>query len=256
MKKKNKNINILSWNLCWEAMKGKKSKNLDMRKCIENNKNFCKSKLLDKLSKIILKKNISLIAFQEYNIVKSLFEVPFINNYHIVTGVSGKETAVSLFRRDLFSYIKHEYGDLCGNNLGRTYLLIVLRNKITKEKTIFLNVHFPHENRPIKNARKIAERKMRELISKYNKNRIIVAGDHNFEYNMKSYKKFINRKFYLDKLSKNTCCSSDIKRKPNLKYDIILDSKDKDIKYTFVGNAIHNSLYVSDHVPLIASIIY
>lgn len=249
-------INILSWNLCWEAMKASKSKNLDMRKCKTNNKNICKEKVVDKLKKIIIENNLHLLSFQEYNIINELVDLKEFNNYHFVKGVSGKETAVSLFRRDLFSYVKHEYGDLCGRNMGRTYLLIELINKKTKEKTVFLNVHFPHKDNPIKSARKKAEEKMKNLIKKFKNHRIIIAGDHNNEYKMTSYKKFIKRIFYMDNTNKKTCCTSVTTKKPSLKYDIILDTKDKKIKYTFTGNPKNKKMYVSDHVPIIASIIY
>ena len=249
-------INILSWNLCWEAMKASKSKNLDMRKCLINNKNVCKEKVVDKLKKIIIENNLNLLSFQEFNIMNELVNFKEFNNYHLVKGVSGKETAVSLFRRDLFRYINHEYGDLCGKNMGRTYLLLELFNKKTKEKTIFLNVHFPHKDSPFKGARVKAEEKMKNLIKKYKTYRIIIAGDHNYEYNMKSYKKFIKKKFFLDSDSKNTCCTPNTTKKPSLKYDIILDTKDNKIKYTFPKNPKNNKMFVSDHVPIIASVIY
>jgi len=249
------NIKVFTWNLCWESMKGSKSKHLNMEKCISiNNKiNNCKIKTLEILQQVLNLKT-DLISLQEYDISNDLYKLNNINDYNIINGKSDKETGISLFRKDKFSYIRHEFGDLCSENMGRVYVLIELLNKINNEKIIFINVHFPHEDRPFKGARKKAEEKMKNLISKFKDHRIIIAGDHNYEYTEDSYEKFIGRTFYIDKDSKSTCCSTNISKLPQLKYDIILDSKDKNIKFEFLNNPIYKNIYVSDHLPFFANI--
>ena len=247
------NIRVFTWNLCWESMKGSKSKHLNMEKCIKNNINKCKIKTIKILDQVLNLKT-DLISLQEFDISNDLDKLSNIKNYYIIKGKSDKETGTSLFRKDKFSYISHEFGDLCGENMGRVYVLIELLNKINNEKIIFLNVHFPHENRPFKGARKKAEEKMKNLISKFKNHRIIIAGDHNYEYTETSYKKYIGRHFYIDKNSDFTCCSTDVNKKSKLKYDIILDSKDDNIKYIFFKNHIYNDMFVSDHTPFFANI--
>ena len=244
-----KTIRIFSWNICWEKMQGKKALG---KSCKDN----CYNEFGKYLNNTILD-NYDILCFQEasdndpnVNYNKHIENFKFISNntYEKQKHKSGKDTMITLFKKNKFTFKNRFYGDLNNGfkekSGGRPFLITILENNYNSEIILLCNVHFPHSQ---KNSEDILKKTFQIIYEQINYNRIIVVGDHNHSYYSDEFTQKIsfdkdNFKFYNNRTERpNTLYNKQI--------DLVSDTKSKP-KYYKLNVPTFNGIPVSDHSPI------
>ena len=259
------NINILSYNVCWEALYGIKSKKLNMKHCNKeyiNGINICMNNIINIIMVGLTKLDIieyDFINLQESSdlLIKKILEKN--NNYFVQQVTYNLETMSSLYSKK-YSIPKIYSGDL---DEGRPYLILLFK----KEQIININVHMPHSYTKQINAINILKRALDEINKEYplNNYRIFISGDFNntnpfLNLNITSIINKFGKRFYNEPKYNLTCCDG-INGSFNNGYDHIYDTNNSSVYYELLTKAdydlyIDNKkdiLYMSDHLPIYAS---
>lgn len=270
-KKLDGKLRIFSWNTCWEAMQAKRSSKTDPTPHCNSRKNYPCYNLLNKyVVEIIEKYNPDFLVFQEASgtnsrdFNKELLNIPTnYNQYTSYTHESSSDKLITLYNKYNYKCENYIYGDTVKGKKsikgGRPYLGLLLTNNNSGEKLLLINVHFPHKiNRRTKEeTRKKAEINLKNIISTYKNRRIIIAGDHNFNYRQNNYLKSEDKSSKKKKFYSNDNRPSTLPSKRQ--WDAVFDTKSKNITYdeNVTRNCPrHNKGYVSDHLPILVELDY
>ena len=229
----------MSWNVCWEALTGTKSKKLDKTHCINNNENICKLNI----KKIIEEKidiSYDFIFLQE--ITENLWKSLDIKTdlYNIIYNDIKPSGVITLVKK-IYNIKKIINDNLLKSRKDiRPFSIIILSNNI-----ILVNVHFPHKYES--QIKSIDTLKKNLLINK--KTKILMCGD----FNNNDPTKLPNFTFKFNIIDKqiNTCCIKNNNNDYKLSYDHIY-SNFKFMKYKTLSDRkilLYNNL-ISDHLPI------
>lgn len=265
-------INVLTYNVCWECIKGEDrfgSARLYGEICSKTKKINGKNLCFRNISKIVSSNStFDIIGLQEANInlanniIKKLG-----NNYKKIYSKSCKEYSIIIYNSLMFKKVGnkiHGFIEEC----GRPYLIQNFLHLNTNKSLIFGNFHGPH----LKHDWLLKYLKKACKIMKNNCNQIIIVGDFNKELK-KVYK--LSKKTTLKPL--NFKCKTSLKKKKNYidknkkKYNkaidnIIVSSNIKVISGPETLNCKNNKIlpkdlnfnlsnFTSDHRPVAAQIL-
>jgi hypothetical protein len=243
-------MNVLSYNVCWEALEGKKQMghcgtNPESNKCITNIRGIITSNVWDLIALQEIKDSPIqwgiLISNKKFN--------DFISNYETIFTRLGGGGITTLYNKNKYHKIGYEYNSF---RTGRSICMVELQNKSTGEKIIFVNVHFPHQD--VFSILK-SELDLFKGGKDWSSHHIIIAGDFNDFYGNR-----LNTLGYgFSNVSKQipTCCTSHGTNYTGY-FDNVFSNKGK-VKYDTINakDYIEGGLnYMSDHLPIFASITY
>ena len=148
----NDSINVLSWNICWEAMEGSETPNgtakVLAKTCsllpIVNGLNGCANnviKLIDTLSV-----DCDFLAMQEAAKWEDIYlKSTKLQKMNYVHHKSGKSHLITFYNKEKYIAVAVNIGTIVKDSKGgRPYHIIYLQNKTTKEIYIFINLHNAH----------------------------------------------------------------------------------------------------------------
>ena len=284
-------INVLTWNICWQAMKGETTTNGTanalattcstssltnadgLNRCVKNVIN-----LIDNLSI-----DYDFVALQEPEKWEIIFDNSTkLNTMGYVHHKPGSTSQLVTFYNKKKYYAQAVLADTITYNgkRGRPYHIIYFKNKITQEFYIFINLHNAH-NMPkdelekqlatnFNNFKKIKHYQQKRAdnlietskIDWNNNYNVIVAGDFNDDGTMNYWQGFKPFKYTdisilkdlkvkCDVKPPNTCCREVISAQPDKSGDYILVNNSLTIERS---NYIPNSGYLfpsSDHLPVL-----
>jgi hypothetical protein len=263
-------VNVLSYNVSWEAMsdglKGtgtvKGSKSCKSEKCLKNVSILIKDN--------IIRNNINIIGIQETNILEK--KLKEIVNFDYIPWIESTITYISiLYNNIIFSNITEKYFNLIDGQIKhikgkfydfnptavRAFQIVVLKQNITNDEILYINLHNNHEHIIDGSIKKIID-----ILEIHKKNdeyknikKIIITGDfnHNIDKNISFLDKelnYHNKTFY-------TCCDDTLNNKKTmrLRYDNIL-SYGFDFKEIFLPIKEPENILYSDHLPIIVKLSY
>lgn len=245
-------IKVMSWNVCWEALDGVKSHNLDRTNCIVADQNMC----AENIKKIIQQKideSYDFICLQE--IRKSQWEKLDINtpSHTVIFNDIDRAGIITLIRNDY--YIEKK---LRGNMIDllidlRPCTILVLSNNM-----VLINVHFPHWDEYQIASIDTIKLELERISDKINtETKFIMCGDfnNNDPTLLPNFKFMLPYPFEFNQIENqiNTCCITNKHKTFKLSYDHIYSNL-KNIKYETLGDddlALYH-LFISDHLPLFA----
>jgi hypothetical protein len=218
-------INVLSWNVSWEAMSAKNGKVVTGSKCSPTK---CKDNVTRLIKDTIKKEGINLIAIQESGILEDI-KIP---NFEIITWQKDKNTsnAMIMYNSSIFRNItdqhfklndgskKHIIGNIAqdkGKPGIRPYQFVILQQISTKENLVFTNLHNDHDSNLDLTFKCLSKTwNTQQLSTFYTISYGIIAGDFNTKitqpitvYNVTEYNKYYT-------LSEGTCCDGTLDGKP------------------------------------------
>lgn len=245
-------VNILSYNVSWEAMTSNTSGSLKL--CTNG---ICKTNILDNIAFNIKKYKPEFAFFQEAAEHNDIIEL-FDDTYDNFVNTSGKEIMLSIWNNKKFSLIKAINGEF---EEGRPFAIIIVKNNKNNKNIALINLHAGHLSNTQKTIFDIINNSIKKELSytiKKSITRVIMSGDFNrdvYEDNTSDYIiKFIDI-FKLKKIqnNKHTCCSV-LGYGHKFNYDHVLDSKAIIIK-KILGNSVKNYKYpASDHVLIVVNV--
>jgi hypothetical protein len=238
-------MKILSFNVSWESMTGKKSEwGLCNNKTDRSNPKHYMNCINNVANLIDDNGDYDFVSLQEAANYKKIIDNSKIlkkMNNHV--GISGKEEIVT-FWNEKYKLLNYIDGDF---ESGRPYNILIFR------QLIIINVHLGHYNK------EILYNKLRKPIGNINMyngfkpKRIIMMGDFNGELQkyFGSKLKLNQYTFYINKKIILTCCSNIAKEnKYTQQVDHIIDTKKAPVTYTIE----QDDLLRSDHLPIFALI--
>jgi len=243
-------IKVMSWNVCWEALDGVKSRKLDRSSCIVDAKNICAVNI-KKIIQQKLDESYDFICLQE--IRRSQWNKLDIKTpaHTVIFNDIKRAGIITIIRNDY--YIENK---LRGNLIDlssdiRPYTILTLTNNM-----ILINVHFPHWNKyQIASINTIKS----QLENKTNSDtKIIMCGDfnNNDPTLLPNFKLMLPYPFEFNKTNKqiNTCCIKNKHKSFKLSYDHIYSNL-KNIKYKTLNDDNLDLYNLSDHLPLFTEFI-
>jgi hypothetical protein len=249
----NNDLNIISYNVSWEAMTSSMFGNLKL--CTNG---ICKSNILDNIVFNVKKYKPTFALFQEaseHNDIIDLFNKDIYENF---VNTSDKEFMISIWNKIKFTLVKALGGEF---EKGRPFAIIILKNNKNNKNIALINLHAGH----IPNTQLFIIDKINNFINnefshtiKKSITRVIMSGDYNrdiFEDNTSNYIIKFNDEFKLKRTQNNnhTCCSI-LGYGHKFNYDHVLDSKSNIIK-KIVSNSVKQYKYpASDHVLIIVNL--
>ena len=249
-------LNILSYNVSWEAMTSTTTGNMKLCKSDGLGGGICKTNILDNISSNLKKYKPDIACFQEasdYEDIVDLFDNSIYENF---VNMSDKELMLTLWNKKKFNLVKSFYGEF---EEGRPFAIIILKQK--NKNIALINLHAGHKINTQTSIFEILNNFIKTNITysiKKSITRVIMSGDFNrdvYEDENSNYTiKFIDE-FELKRSSnnKNTCCSP-LGYGHKFNYDHVLDSKAAMVK-KIVGNSLKSYKYpASDHVLIVVNI--
>jgi exonuclease III len=245
-------IKVMTWNVCWEALDGAKSRKLDKSECKIKGKNIC----LENIKKIIQEKideSYDIICLQE--IRKSQWKkLELIVPSHTVIFNDIERAGIITIINKKYKIKNKFVGNLIDYSIDlRPYTIVLLDNNL-----VLINVHFPHQNNLQIDAIQNLKSQIYRL-SKYinSDTKFLMCGDFNnndptlltgFNSLLPFSLKFISLENQI-----NTCCVTNSHKSYTLSYDHIYSNL-KNIKYETLGddNLVLYDVFISDHLPLFA----
>lgn len=273
-------VNVLTYNISWEAMKGINTPGVFGEKCLVENDNICLNNVISTILSFDNLMGFDFIALQEASRWNKIYEEikkkrPYIAETH--HGLS-QEKQVILY--DSRKYEKQQGVYLIRSYLadeGRPFTIAFYRRKFGGKGVCIINMHPGHHkdfeqfgnhmyqtlmgqktsalystgsNNRIKFP--ASEEENLDILSKLYDNDIIMMGDMNMNLKPNSdYKLFPNilkNKMLYGGNGLPTCCDSTLQSNVKLAYDQILSSSNN-IQYL-----VPKTIMASDHLPLIAQI--
>lgn len=248
-------IKVMSWNVCWEALDGAKSSNLDRTNCNIEDKNIC----AQNIKKIIQQKideSYDFICLQE--IRKSQWEKLDIDvpSHTVIFNDIEYAGIITIIRNDYLIESKIR-GNLINPSIDlRPCTILVLINNM-----ILINVHFPHWDEYQMESIDTIKFELEKISDKINLDtKFIMCGDfnNNDPTLLPNFNFMLPYPFVLNQTEKqiNTCCITNKYKIFGLSYDHIYSNL-KNIKYETLGDddlAIYQ-LFISDHLPLFAEFV-
>ena len=249
-----KEIKIMTYNVCWEAIEAKKG-NIDMTKCKVKNKNKC----LSNITKIInnrLEEDYDFICLQEINSTQwtNISDNMMIDDYNTIKKEVGPAGIITLYNNK-YNLVKKYSGNLTDNHIDeRPYMILVFNENI-----ILISLHLSHIQQD-----ECFEKLQKKLnyVKPYvnHKTIFIICGDFNNNDPTKipsfnDLLKIFNRKLKKEPKTIKTCCIPN-DDKYNMSFDhIYISSNGKYDKYRTIDKNEKNK-YMSDHLPILAKVLY
>jgi endonuclease/exonuclease/phosphatase family metal-dependent hydrolase len=266
-------VNVLSYNVSWEAMsdglKGIGTVSGSIRcnpeKCLKNVSRLIKDN--------IIRNNINIIGIQETNILEK--ELKGIENFDYIPWIESTTTSTTtyisiLYNNIIFSNITEKYFNLNDGQIKhikgkfddsnpkavRAFQIVVLKQNITNDEILYINLHNNHEHKIDGSIKKIID--ILEIQKKNNghKNikKIIITGD--FNHNIDKNISFLDKELNYHNKTFNTCCDSTLNTNTmDKRYDNIL-SYGFDLKEIFLPIKEPENILYSDHLPIIVKLSY
>jgi hypothetical protein len=248
------NFNIMSYNVCWEAM------TLGLKLCTTDDpkKSICKSNILSNISNNIKKYIPDFATFQEaseHNNIIELFDSKLYNNH---VNISGKEIMLTLWNKKKFTLINSYDSEF---NVGRPYTILIFKNNKNNKNIALINIHANHET----NTEQVIFDKINKFIKsnieldvKNSITRVIMSGDFNrnvYEDNTSNYIVKFSLEFKLCRFpNDDVTYYSFYKYGDKYIYDHIIDSKGPILK-KILGNSSQNyKVPSSDHILIIGKL--
>lgn len=247
-------MKIMTYNVCWEALYGKKG-GIDMTKCKINNVNKC----FENIGKIINKRLIDdydFIALQEINNTQwgKLSKNLSIENYIMIIKEISPAGVILLYKNN-YKLIKKYTGNLGSSNDKRPYIISLFDNNI-----VVISLHMPHVNQESSFIK--LQNKLIKLKDYCNKNTLFIfCGDFNnnnpLELSVfKNILKIFNTNLNSEPKSIKTCCRVPNYAKHKLSFDHIYISSNASYKTYNTLKKDEITKYMSDHLPIFAKITY
>lgn len=251
------NLNILSYNVSWEAMTSTAIGNFKLCAIADQETGICKSNILLNISNNIKKYIPDFATFQEASKHTDIIKLFNSDLYDFHINTSEKETMLSLWNKKKFTLV-NSYD--CEFEKGRPYVILIFKNN--KNKNIALiNLHAGH----FVDTQQTIFDKINNFIKlniqlsvKKSITRVIMSGDFNrdvYQDDTSNYVIKFTRNFKLYRFSSNeqTCCST-IGYGHEYVYDHIIDSKGPILK-KILGNSIKSyKAPSSDHILIIGKL--
>ena len=270
-------INILSYNVSWEAMSSAKKSTGSVPGSIKCVNGICKKNVYKLIEKAIKTHNVSLFGSQETGELSTDLPLLFTNNFKAEMTLRGTNEVLSVisfndsyinitnnyFKNDhLFGYQTNSFG-----SDKRMHQIIILKHIIFNYHILFINLHHPHHTKiqdtldSIMNTMELNKRN-----DNYKRiNKIIITGDFNANIINKTNKNIsyqsdsglilLGKKLSVYTLLNTTCCDGDLN---GTYWDG--DRRDNILTFGFdEGNVIQliepkNHVLHSDHLPVILSL--
>jgi endonuclease/exonuclease/phosphatase family metal-dependent hydrolase len=230
-------IKIITYNLSWESMTGKKINWHLCNSTIKNNKkhfSVCQNNIKD-----IIDHNFDFILLQEASNIENIIQdSKYLNKLLFLDHKSGKERMITLWNSNKYNIQDKITGEF---ETGRPWQLLIFDN------LSIINLHAPHcgKIKLLKYLKNILKTHYDLIKNK----RLIMGGDFNHEINQSDNIKYKDIKLYFSNQKLKTCCSNKfIKNNFNVHFDHILDSLKPPINL-FIPK---NKYLASDHKPVIA----
>jgi hypothetical protein len=202
-------INVMSWNVSWEAMSSKDGPTVKGTKCVGQ----CLKNVEEKINEAIKNYNVSIIGTQETSLLNTKNFMP--NNKYWIPKALTTPSAMISYTNIYNDITKQKLGvDIVQGNLNelngargiRAYQMIVLQEKTTQNEILFINLHREYDSdvqRDLNHMDKILNGK----IFKY----IIVTGDFNTELlKIKNQLTISRNELKINTLKRNTCCDNNL----------------------------------------------
>ena len=252
-----KTINVLTYNIAWEAMLPKANKFGDLGKRCRQKIDECRNNVSQVIRDL---NNYDFIAIQEiplnldlstdyWNKQFNLNSSDHLIYYHM----DGSEGMLTILDRNKYKYI-----DQCQGNIkesGRPFLVIIAKSKINKRTIAFINIHAGHGS--TKNSSAVIQKEIESKCTKFGDiDRIIMAGDFNRDFN-RDIKSNEIKLFGKNLINVNqgssfkTCCSESNSIRHFRASDHILDSEEN----STINTSSHRNVFPSsDHSYVIAEL--
>jgi hypothetical protein len=272
-------INILSYNVSWEAMisDGIKRGSVDgSNKC--NTVNNCRENVKKLIEKAINNQNVSIIGTQETGLLFNELKKLRLSNIPVYLRNATDIGGVISFNDNLINLTDHYFNNLNNLNLTgyqknafdldeRVHQIVILEHFQTSNRILFINLHHPHHTSIQKTFNTIEQNMEKNKINDNYKriNKIIITGDfntniidnskQNISYQNDSGFTLLGKKLSVYTLLNTTCCDGDL----NGTY-WEGDRRDNILTYGFdEGNVIQliepkDHVLHSDHLPVILSL--
>lgn len=256
----NNYLNVLTYNVCWEAMKSSATFGFEL--CVNfklSDNPICKSNIINNITLCVKKYNPELLAFQESIKYKEIIETLDNSTYEYYVNKSGLEYMLTMWNCKIYTTVNcynYEFEE------GRPFAIIILKHKSSDNHIAFINLHSGHKINTQTSIFNIINNYIKDNIDLQIKKlitRVIMAGDFNrvisqdvsSDYIIIFEKKF---KLYHSSNIKPTCC--DLLHEHTKNYDYVLDSKAKPIK-KYLGIEMPDYIVpASDHVLIVEKLKY
>lgn len=270
-------INILSYNVSWEAMSSAKKGTGSVPGSIKCVNGTCKKNVYKLIQKAIHTHNVSIFGSQETGDLSTDLPSLFTHNYNAEMLLRGNNEILSVISfNDNYINITQNYfikDHLFGhhtNSFGfdkRMHQIIVLKHISSNYHILFINLHHPHQTDIQDTLDSIMmTMELNKSNNNYKKiNKIIITGDFNtniinkinknISYQVDSGLTLLGKKLSVYTLLNTTCCDGDL----NGKY-WDGDRRDNILTYGFdEGKVIQliepkDHVLHSDHLPVIVSL--
>jgi exonuclease III len=263
-------IKILTWNLCWEAMKAEDSANINGTMCAPD---ICHNNVRNKIIEINTTKGLDFILLQEAQIDYNDLKTRLGANYEYIfyeNGRAGNEEYSIIFYNKIKWQVLKEIK--WGFHAGRPFIIALFQNRVTNQNILITNLHGPHGGLTDRTTRKKLLNYL-DFLDYYrlggpnedytgrdiSKNPrvdltdlpIIIGGDFNLE--IPGPIQIFNQTFS-NEGNKKTCCDTRTLKARGLwlSYDHILIN-DKLTYKTVEYPPVDDKMY-SDHIPIYAEI--
>lgn len=270
-------INILSYNVSWEAMSSAKKGTGSVPGSIKCVNGICKKNVYKLIEKAIKTHDVSIFGSQETGELSTDLQSLFTHNYNAEMLLRGNNEVLSVISfNDSYENITQNYfknDHLFGyqtNSLGldkRMHQIVVLKHIISNHHILFINLHHPHHTKiqdtldSIMNTMELNKRN-----DNYKRiNKIIITGDFNaniinktnknISYQIDSGLTLLGKKLSVYTLLNTTCCDGDLN---GTYWDG--DRRDNILAFGFnEGKVIQliepkDHILYSDHLPVIVSL--
>ncbi len=248
-------IKVMTWNVCWEALDGARSKKLNKTNCVVNNKNIC----VENISNLIHEKitqSYDFICLQEIRKVqweKLQIETPGYNIIYNDVEPAGIVTII----KNKYRVIAQRKGNLINLTIdARPYTILILDNNM-----ILINLHMPHKDKYQIDSLSNLKRQLDILEDKINDKTIFVmCGDFNNSDPklLPNFRELLPYpfEFYPTEKQINSCCITNWGNYYTESFDHIYSTL-KTIKYETINDdtLLLMDIYNSDHLPIFAELI-
>lgn len=248
-------IKVMTWNVCWEALEGVKSRNLNKLNCVVDTKNLC----VENISKLIQEKiaeSYDIICLQEIRKVqwdRLGIEIP---GYTIIFNDVDPAGIITIIK-DSYKIVDQRKGNLIDLTIdARPYTILLLDNNM-----VLINLHMPHGDRNQTNSIDNLKIQIEALGDKINnQTTFIMCGDFNNgdPSLLPNFNRLLPYPFEFNPTEKqiNSCCISNWSKYYTESFDHIYSTL-KTLKYETINDdtLLLMDIYNSDHLPIFAELV-
>lgn len=253
----NENIKVMTYNVCWEALEGHHSKNIDMTHCKTGGRNLCQENIGNIIS--TFGAGSDFIALQEIKDVPTQWQslknhITILGNMMIHATRIGQSLGgiITLYNKHKFNHVAQYEGEF---EPGRPYAVILFQNILDNSYIVFINLHFPHSDNNLLRNHIAAGINSLKGANNWSNYKVIMCGDFN-KQEPNEYNTFLGTVGMKNIITRNmsnepsTCCVSN-SGTHNLKFDHIFSNFVAPTQYNTIDPNLHG-IFKSDHLPVIA----